>query len=427
MDPCPYVRIVVGSLGLKFTGGGGGAPSAYYCKIKLKNFPTQSAEITYFADGDVNQVNDRIQACFNLKKSEFDKVVEKSGGMKIEVYSGRKSKPICGFGSGKLIGAVTVGLDSETVNGGGGTVVRNGWVGIGDRSCKNMVQFHSSIRVERDPRFVFEFDGEPECSPQVVQVNGNVRQAVFTCKFSFRNSREQNLRSDSSLSDANESRSWLRSMRSDKEKPVKERKGWSITIHDLSGSPVAMASMVTPFVPSRGTDSVSPSNPGAWLILRPGHSTWKPWGRLEAWRESKAKDHLGYRFELLPDAAMSGLDPVTLSHSAVNFKTGGKFGIDMSNNGASPMSTPSGSFDSGSGSGSEFEIGSWAHLMYHGFVMSSSVGGGGKPEVEVGVQHVTCTEDAAAFVALAAALDLSVDACQPFSRKLRQELRVDGE
>lgn len=434
MDPCPYVRILVGSLGLKFSGGGGGAtpPSTCYCKIKLKNDVTQFAEITSIADGDVNQVNDQVQACFNLKKSEFDKLVDKSSVLKIEVYSGRRSNPICGFATGKLLGVVTVGLDTEAVAGGGGNrgsvVVRDGWVGIGDRSSKNVVQLHFNIRVERDPRFVFEFDGEPECSPQVFQVNGNLRQAVFTCKFGFRNNREQNLRSESSLSDTKNSKGWLLS-RNDKEKTVKERKGWSITIHDLSGSPVAMASMVTPFVPSNGTDSVGRSNPGAWLILRPGHSTWKPWGRLEAWRESKSKDQLGYRFELLPDAAVSGLDPVTLSNSTISAKTGGKFTIDMSN-GSSPNSTPNGSFGSGSGSGSDFEFGSWAHLMYHGFVMSSSVGGGGrcsKPEVEVGVQHVTCTEDAATFVALAAAMDLSVDACQPFSRKLRKELRQDGE
>ncbi|KAK9077234.1 hypothetical protein SSX86_005571 [Deinandra increscens subsp. villosa] len=437
MDPCPYVRIVVGSLGLKLTGGGdGAAPSpAGYCKIKLKNYPTQFADIRSVVEGDANQVNDQVQACFNLKKSEFDKVVDKANMLKIEVFSGRRSGPGCGFGSGsgKLLGAVTAGLDSAAVEGGGGNrgcvVVRNGWVGIGDRSSKNPVHLHLSIRVERDPRFVFEFDGEPECSPQVFQVNGNVRQAVFTSKFSFRNNRDQNLRSDSSLSETNNSRSWLKSIRNDKEKPVKERKGWSITIHDLSGSPVAMASMVTPFVPSHGTDSVSSSNPGAWLILRPGQSTWKPWGRLEAWRESKCKDNIGYRFELLPDAAVSGPDPVTLSNSTISSKTGGKFVIDLSN-GASPMTTPNGSFGSGSGSSSDFEFGSWAHLMYQGFVMSSSVGGagrGGKPEVEVGIQHVTCTEDAAAFVALAAAMDLCVDACQPFSRKLRQELRHDGE
>ena len=59
-----------------------------------------------------------------------------------------------------------------------------------------------------------------------------------------------------------------------------------------------------------------------------------------------------------------------------------------------------------------------------GFVMLASVEGVGKrrkPEVEVGATHVTCTEDAAAHVALAAAVDLSLDACKLFSHKLRKE------
>ena len=63
--------------------------------------------------------------------------------------------------------------------------------------------------------------------------------------------------------------------------------------------------------------------------------------------------------------------------------------------------------------------------MYRGFVMSASVEGEGrcsKPTVEVSVPHVNCTEDAAAFVALAAAVDLSVDACRLFSQRLRKEL-----
>jgi hypothetical protein len=57
--------------------------------------------------------------------------------------------------------------------------------------------------------------------------------------------------------------------------------------------------------------------------------------------------------------------------------------------------------------------------------MSSTVEGFrncSKPEVEIGVMHVSCTEDAAAFVALAAAMDLSMDACMSFSHKLRKEL-----
>lgn len=57
--------------------------------------------------------------------------------------------------------------------------------------------------------------------------------------------------------------------------------------------------------------------------------------------------------------------------------------------------------------------------------MSAHVEGEGrcsKPTVEVSVQHVNCTEDAAAFVALAAAIDLSMDACRLFSHRLRKEL-----
>lgn len=77
-------------------------------------------------------------------------------------------------------------------------VVQNGWVlvnGGGKRDREAAMQLHLSVKVEPDPRFVFRFDGEPECSPQVFQVNGNVRQPVFTCKFSIRNSGDHVLRS----------------------------------------------------------------------------------------------------------------------------------------------------------------------------------------------------------------------------------------
>lgn len=211
------------------------------------------------------------------------------------------------------------------------------------------------------------------------------------------------------------------SISGDEEEVREERKGWSITIHDLSGSPAAAASMVTPFVPSPGADSVGRSNPGAWLILRPGYSAWKPWGRLEVWREG-AK--VCYRFELITDGAA---DARPLASSNISTKTGGKFTVDITT-GPTPMASPSSSFDFSSGCGSSWDLGSasgsgsWAHLLYRGFVMSSTVGDS-KPVVEVGVQHVTCTEDAAAFVALAAAMDLSMDACRLFSQKLRKELR----
>lgn len=210
-----------------------------------------------------------------------------------------------------------------------------------------------------------------------------------------------------------------------KEQSAKERKGWSLTIHDLSGSPVAAASMVTPFVASPGSQRVSRSNPGAWLILRPEDGTWKPWGRLEVWLERSGSDTVGYKFELLS---------TILANSTVSASNGGKFTIDLTSS-LTPMNSPHSSFDfgsgsgssrPGSGSGSDFGFGLIPQLLQRGFVMSSTVEGIGKcskPEVEVGVQHVTCTEDAAAYVALAAAMDLSMDACRPFSQKLRKELR----
>lgn len=244
----------------------------------------------------------------------------------------------------------------------------------------------------------------------------------------------------SSLSESNTSRNWLPSLKTDcKDQSSKERKGWSITIHDLSGSPVAMASMVTPFVPSPGSDRVSRSNPGAWLILRPECGTWKPWGRLEAWREPGFTDALGYRFDLFYDEIAATGTTTSVASSTLSTKLGGKFTVDMTSSIATPSISPQSSCDfgsgsrsgsrPGSGSGSDFGFGvplSPQRLYRGGFVMSSTVEGAGKcskPEVEVGVQYVTCTEDAAAFVALAAAMDLSMDACRSFSQKLRKELR----
>lgn len=173
--------------------------------------------------------------------------------------------------------------------------------------------------------------------------------------------------------------------------------------------------MVTPFVPSPGSDRVSRSNPGAWLILGavggavgpPGTAdsvatNWKPWGRLEAWRERGPADGgaLGYRFQLVPDAA--GAD-VPIADSSIGARKGGQFRIDVTADMAGAAA---------------------------GFVMCSTVDGErkqSKPTVQVGVQHVSCMADVALFIALSAAVDLSMDACRLFSQKLRKELCQDQQ
>ncbi|XP_059653084.1 uncharacterized protein LOC132300136 [Cornus florida] len=433
MDPCLFVRIVVGNLALKFPAASKSSSPCFFCKIKIKNFASQTTSIPLISQDNCDEhVLSSTAVCFNLNKSQFDKLIDQSSSaskpycLNIEVYTGRRDG-VCGLKSGKLLGCVSVPLDLKGAES-RVCAIRNGWIVVSDKRKGSPAQLHLNVKAEPDPRFVFQFDGEPECSPQVFQVNGSIRQPVFTCKFSFRNSGERHLTSRSSLSQESTPRSWLSSHTSDEQPPSKERKGWSITVHDLYGSPVAAASMVTPFVPSPGTDRVSRSNPGAWLILRPGHGTWKPWGRLEAWRERG--DALGYRFALIPDAAFNGgTEAVTVANSTLSSKNGGKFTIDISTD-STPVNSPGSSFDFGSGSWSEPGSGSWAQIFYGGFVMSSTVEGVrrcSEPEVEVGVQHVTCTEDAAVFVALAAAMDLSMDACRLFSHKLRKELRQQSQ
>eukprot|EP00262_Sarcandra_glabra_P010043 TRINITY_DN24906_c0_g1_i1.p1 TRINITY_DN24906_c0_g1~~TRINITY_DN24906_c0_g1_i1.p1 ORF type:complete len:437 (+),score=20.96 TRINITY_DN24906_c0_g1_i1:304-1614(+) len=432
MDPCPFVRILVGNLALKIPvaakpARSGVHPSASpcFCKIRLKNFPLQTATVPLippenpYPDGQTQT----LAATFHLNRADIEKLAGKSifkgrTCLKVAIYTGRRGTT-CGVNSGRLLGKVSVPLDLAGTES-RACVFQNGWVSVGKDSKGASAQMYMSVKAEPDPRFVFEFDGEPECSPQVFQVQGNIRQPVFTCKFSFRSCGDRNMRSRSVQSESTSSRSWLPSLGSERERMGKERKGWSITVHDLSGSPVAAASMVTPFVASPGSDRVSKSNPGAWLILRPGDNTWKPWGRLEAWRERGSADDLGYRFELLPDT-VSGAG-ILLSESTLSTNKGGKFIIDMTGNsrlgnGCSPGCSPRNSGD--------FGLGLWPFCVYRGFIMSSTTEGEGKysrPIVEVGVQHVTCMEDAAAFVALSAAIDLSMDACKLFSQKLRKEL-----
>ncbi|GLT62984.1 hypothetical protein SLA2020_355840 [Shorea laevis] len=436
MDPCPFVRLTVGNLALKIPVATKPARSVVhpssspcFCKIKLKSFPLQTAVVPYIPPENQfpeNQVQ-TIAATFHLSKTDLVTLASKSifGGklsLKIAIYTGRTGAT-CGVNSGRLLGKVSVPLDLSGVES-RPSVFHNGWISVGKEALKDSsAQFHLNVKAEPDPRFVFQFDGEPECSPQVFQIQGNIRQPVFTCKFSFRSTGDRNQRSRSLPSESSSSRGWLTSFGSERERAVKERKGWSITVHDLSGSPVAAASMATPFVASPGTDRVSRSNPGSWLILRPGDGTWKPWGRLEAWRERGSSDGLGYRFELIPDTSAG---TIVLAESTLSSSKGGKFVIDLGSgsngrstpaNSASPVCSPRGSGD--------FGYGLWPFCVYRGFVMSARVEGEGrcsKPCVEVGVQHVNCSEDAAAFVALAAAVDLSMDACKLFSQRLRKEL-----
>ncbi|GMH03350.1 hypothetical protein Nepgr_005189 [Nepenthes gracilis] len=411
MDPCPFARLIVESLALKLPSttkpaGSGVHPSTTpcYCKIKLKGFPSQTAllPLSSTATTDTSPPDSTTSSAgFHLDPAALCRISSRPVTLRVSVYTGRMGRT-CGISSGKLLGRIHVFMDIRVAES-KPIAFQSGWLKLGKEPeyQKAQAKLHIVVRSEPDPRFVFQFGGEPECSPVVFQIQGNIRQPVFTCKFSSeRNSRSRSLPHNFTVN-TTATKGWMRSLSGERERPARERKGWMIMIYDLSGSPVAAASIITPFVPSPGSDRVSRSNCGAWLILRPDGlsvSSWKPWGRLEAWRERGAVDGLGYKFELATENGSATGIPI--AEATMSVRKGGNFFIDGRNS-------------------------RWQSPAVRGFVMGSTVEGEGKvskPSVQVGAQHVTCMADAALFIALSAAIDLSMDACRLFSHKLRKEL-----
>ncbi|CAM0882798.1 unnamed protein product [Alopecurus aequalis] len=436
MDPCAFVRLTVGQLLLKLppvprpsSGAAGVHPSTSpcFCTVRLHDQPSSLARTAALP---------LANACFpggaggpvvlSLDAAAVQRLSGRAAELVFTVHAGKPTGSTgCGVGARRALGRVRVAVDVTRAAAGETVVARDGWVDVGKPGSSTRAQIHMFVRAEPDPRYVFQFGGEPECGPVVYQVpgggaGGGQRQPVFTCRFNAgrraATARTRSLTSESSMtrSPSRRVRSWLSTLHGDGDARARrdQRKGWMVTIHDLSGSPVAAASMVTPFVPSPGSGRVSRANPGAWLILQPtgaGASSWKPWARLEAWRERGPVDALGYRLELVFDSGPVEC-AVPIAESSISAKRGGQFVIDPA------------TFPDGDGAGV------WPFAG--GFVMGSTVEGEGKasrPTVQVGVQHVACMGDVAVFVALSAAVDLCMDACKLFSHRLRKELCQDQD
>uniref|UniRef100_A0ACD5VS13 Uncharacterized protein n=1 Tax=Avena sativa TaxID=4498 RepID=A0ACD5VS13_AVESA len=434
MDPCAFVRLTVDQLLLKLpavprpsSAAAGVHPSTSpcFCTLHLHDQPSSLARTAPLP---------LANACFpcgsggpfvlSLDAAAVQRLSGRPAELVVTLHAGKSTGAAgCGVGARRALGRVRVPVDVARAAAGETVVARDGWVDVGKPASAARAQIHMLVRAEPDPRYVFQFGGEPECGPVVYQVpgggaGGGQRQPVFTCRFSAgrRAAMARSLTPESSMtrSPSRRLRSWLSTLHGDGDARARrdQRKGWMVTIHDLSGSPVAAASMVTPFVPSPGSGRVSRANPGAWLILQPtgaGASSWKPWARLEAWRERGPVDALGYRLELVFDSGPVEC-AVPIAESSISTKRGGQFVIDPA------------TFPEGAGGG--------AWPFAGGFVMGSTVEGEGKtsrPTVQVGVQHVACMGDVAVFVALSAAVDLCMDACKLFSSRLRKELCQDQD
>ncbi|KAL6659354.1 hypothetical protein ACP70R_003394 [Stipagrostis hirtigluma subsp. patula] len=415
MDPQPFVRLSVGQLGLKLPGGNARKASRVcHCEIRLGGFPVQIASVPLIHSSEFNLDPFTNAAVFSLDESDLKALATPGcfrapqSYIEVAVYLGRFGAHCVIGGRRRLVGVFRVEVGSEWREG-KPVLLHHGWTVIGKGEARP--ELHLRVRLEADPRYMFLFDDEIALNPQVVQLHGSFRQPIFSCKF-IRDRR-------SSQTDPLGGQYWSSSGgEEDMEMMRRERKGWKVVIHDLSGSAVAAAFMATPFVPAPGRDTVARSNPGAWLIVRAdttgSSESWQPWGRLEAWREAPApaaskKDTVRLRLHLLPERQD---DCVLVSEAPLSSDKGGEFFIDMDRQ-APPAAAAAPAADHCAASLGDACAGG-------GFVMSCRVQGearSSRPLVQLAMRHVTCMEDAAMFVALAAAVDLSVKACRPFRRK----------
>lgn len=207
MEPCQFLRLIVESLSLKLQlpptssrsndqAGGGEVEEQeqepYFATLQLlpSSLPSQTALLPIFSDSNPFSSSKVI---FHIDPCNVPHKVA-STTIKLSVHTRRKSNPSCNVinvgGNKRRIGVGKLNVDlkwNEPAS------YHIGWIAVGQNG-KAMV--HMVIRSELDPRYVFQFDGEPECNPVVYLVNGGsgrVRQPVFSCRFScFRQSTESN-------------------------------------------------------------------------------------------------------------------------------------------------------------------------------------------------------------------------------------------
>ncbi|CAA6672083.1 unnamed protein product [Spirodela intermedia] len=398
MDPQTFVRVSIGSLGLWTqptrapSTSAPPASSLYSCEIRLRGFPTQTAAVPLLPSPEAvpERPIDNPAVVFYLGESDVkalmvSRCLRASGScLEVAVYR-RRRRSRCGYGGRRRkVGTFRLRVGPQWGEG-RPALLHSGWVDLG-RSLRGEdrppPELHLRVNLDPDPRYVFQFEDETALSPQVVQLQGTIKQPIFSCKFNRERRASQAEATSSCWSNSN-------SDDADGDGERRERKGWRVMIHDLSGSAVAAAFMATPFVPSTGSDWVARSNPGAWLILRPDP---RPAGELASLgpprglaRERRAAggESVCCRLFLLPEGRDDG---VQIAEAEARRCNSGRLPAD-----AAPLPGAAG-----------------------GFVMNCTVRGEGKsskPLVQLAVRHVTCVEDAAIFMALAAAVDLSIQAC----------------
>jgi hypothetical protein len=200
MDPQAFIRLSIGSLGLRIhetalkseKSGIHAFSSPCSCEIRLRGFPVQTVSVPLLSSPEATPDSHSIASSFYLEHSDVKAMLvpgcfySPHACLEIAVFTGRKGSH-CGVAvKRQQIGTFKLEVGPEWGEG-KPVVLFSGWIGIGknkQESGKLSVELHLRVRLDPDPRYVFQFDDVTRMSPQIVQLQGAIKQPIFSCRFS---------------------------------------------------------------------------------------------------------------------------------------------------------------------------------------------------------------------------------------------------
>jgi len=200
MDPQAFIRLSIGSLGLRIPGAALNSvnsgihvvSSPCSCEIRLRGFPMQTTPVPLVTSPEATPDSHSIASSFYLDESDLKALLAPGcfysthACLEIAVFSGRKGSH-CGVGTKRQqIGTFKLEVSPEWGDG-RPVILYNGWIGIGkskQESGRPGAELHLRVKLDPDPRYVFQFEDVTKLSPQIVQLQGSIKQPIFSCKFS---------------------------------------------------------------------------------------------------------------------------------------------------------------------------------------------------------------------------------------------------
>ena len=201
MDPQAFIRLSIGSLGLRVPGtvvpnalrsGIHAFSSPCSCEIRLRGFPVQTTSVPIVSSPEGTLDSHSIASSFYLEESDVKALLYPPGCfynphayLEIVVFTGWKGSH-CGVGTKRQqIGSFKLEVGPEWSER-KPVILFNGWIGIGknkQNSGKPGAELHLRVKLDPDPGYVFQFEDETKSSPQIVQLQGTIKQPIFSCKF----------------------------------------------------------------------------------------------------------------------------------------------------------------------------------------------------------------------------------------------------